>query len=117
MALGLALVGDAVGRIRPEAVGQRPAGQAGDVGKVGAVATQEPVIAEGVEVGPIDIRLGRELRDVIGIDEPDSTGVEALFACEIVKERPECLIGWVQPGQQGRELLGFGRRHRREGIE
>jgi hypothetical protein len=87
MALGLALVRDAVRRIGPQAVGQGPSREAGDIGGVGAVAAQEPVLAEYVEVAPLDVGLRRKLGDVVRIGEPGATGVEPVLAGEVVEDR------------------------------
>jgi len=43
--------------------------------------------------------------------------IESVLAREVIQERAKSLVGGVQTGQQCRELLLLGGRHRRQGIE
>jgi hypothetical protein len=66
----LRLVLDAVRWIRPQAIHALIPEETCDIGGLGAVAAQESVVAESVQLTRADRRLRRDVRDIVGVDEP-----------------------------------------------
>ena len=114
----LGLIGDAIGWIGPHQVClHRFAEDPPDVGLIGRVTTQQPMVAEGVQIAAADGRLVGEIRGVIGVNEAGANDVDAGLATEVIEERPKCVIGGFKPAQQQGQRAGLRIGHRADRIE
>jgi len=102
---------DAVGRIRREEPGGRPAEQTGHVVGVGGIAAQQAVIAEHPQLAWLDVRLLRWLRYVVGVSEARLAGTE------IAEQPQEAGVVDAHLGEQFVQFRLVGRRHGADRIE
>jgi hypothetical protein len=75
------------------------------------------VLTEEVEVTRPDVRLVRDRRHLVGVDQARPEVVESILAGEVVEQRPERVVGRFETGQQRGQLFLLGGGHRGQRIE
>jgi hypothetical protein len=56
------------------------------------------VVAKDVQIARPDVRLVRYCGNVVGVDQSRSEPIEPVLPSEVVEQRPEGVVGGLEPG-------------------